>query len=160
MTTDDHGVYIVNNQKNVEPLNRQMPPFNENQISDAENLDRTMIYTAQLYALFSDIENGYVTKEEARECFLKSGLANFHSNLTSLGMPYEYFQKDTVVCLELDGIQISVGDTLYYKDSLNKLVGCKVVSIQQDKQFISTASTGKVGIKMNKKVQRNRELYK
>lgn len=159
-TTDVHGVYIVNNQKNVEPLCRQVPPFNENQISDAENQDRTMIYTTQLFALFSDIENGYVKKEEARECFLKSGLANFHSNLTSLGIPYDYFQKDTVVCLELDGVQISVGDTLYFKDSLNKLVGCKVESIQQDKQSISTATTGKVGIKMNIKVHRNRELYK
>ena len=159
-TTDVHGVYVVNNQKNVEPLSRQVPPFNDNQISDAVNQDRTMIYTAQLFALFSDIENGFVTKEEAREFFLKSGLANFHSNLTSLGMPYDYFQKDTVVCLELDGIQISVGDTLYFKDSLNKLVGCKVESIQQDKQSISTVTTGRVGIKLKTKVHRNRELYK
>lgn len=159
-TTDVHGVYVVNNQKNVEPLSRQVPPFNDNQISDAVNQDRTMIYTAQLFALFSDIENGFVTKEEARECFLKPGLANFHSNLTSLGVPYDYFQKDTVVCLELDGIQISVGDTLYFKDSLNKLVGCKVESIQQDKQSISTVTTGRVGIKLKTKVHRNRELYK
>ena len=159
-TTDVHGVYVVNNQKNVEPLSRQVPPFNDNQISDAVNQDRTMIYTAQLFALFSDIENGFVTKEEARECFLKPGLANFHSNLTSIGVPYDYFQKDTVVCLELDGIQISVGDTLYFKDSLNKLVGCKVESIQQDKQSISTVTTGRVGIKLKTKVHRNRELYK
>lgn len=159
-TTDVHGVYLVNNQKNVEPLSRQVPPFNDNQISDAENQDRTMIYTTQLFALFSDIENGYLTKEEARECFLRSGLANFHSNLTCLGMPYDYYQKDTVVCLELDGVQISVGDTLYFKDSLNKLVGCEVESIQQDKQSISTVTTGRVGIKLNTKVHRNRELYK
>ena len=100
-TTDVHGVYVVNNQKNVEPLSRQVPPFNDNQISDAVNQDRTMIYTAQLFALFSDIENGFVTKEEARECFLKPGLANFHSNLTSIGVPYDYFQK--VVCVDAYG---------------------------------------------------------
>lgn len=159
-TTDVHGVYVVNNQKNVEPLSRQIPPFNENQISDAENQDRTMIYTVQLFALYSDIENGYVTKEEARECFLKPGLANFHSKLIRLGVPYNYFQKDTVVCLELDGVQISVGDTLYFKDSLNKLVGCKVKSIEQDNQSFDTASTGKVGIKLNTRIPRNIELYK
>lgn len=159
-TTDVHGVYVVNNQKNVEPLSRQIPPFNDNQISDAVNQDRTMIYTAQLFALFSDVENGFVTKEEARECFLKPGLANFHCNLTCLGVPYDYFQKDTVACMELDGVQISVGDTLFFKDSLNKLVGCKVESIQQDKQSIDSATTGKVGIKLNTKVYRNRELYK
>jgi len=159
-TTDVHGVYVVNNQKNIEPLSRQMPPFNENQISDAESQERTMIYTAQLFALFSDIENGYVTKEEARDCFLKSGLANFHSSLTSLGLPYDYFQKDMVVCLKLDGVQISVGDTLYFKDSLNKLVGCKVESIQQDKQSVCSATKGEVGLKLNTKVHRKRELYK
>lgn len=159
-TTDVHGVYCVNNQKNVEPLSRQVPPFNEKQISDSEYQDRTMIYTAQLFSLYSDIENGYITKEEARECFLKPGLANFHSNLTCIGMPYDYFQKDTVVCIELAGVQLSVGDTLYFKDALNKLVGCKVESIQQDKQPISTATAGKVGIKLNAKVHRNRELFK
>lgn len=158
-TTDVHGVYVVNNQKNVEPLCRQVPPFNENQISDAENQDRTMIYTTQLFALFSDIENGYVTKEEARECFLKPGLADFHTGLTSLGVPYSYYQNDTVVCVELNGTQVSVGDVLYYKEGLNRLVGCKVINIQQNKQALETASTGKIGIKVEHKVLRNKEIW-
>jgi hypothetical protein len=61
--------------------------------------------------------------------------------------------------VELNDTQVSVGDVLYYKDELNRLVGCKVVGIQQDKQELETVSTGKIGIKIGHKVPRNRELW-
>jgi hypothetical protein len=158
-TTKVHGIYIVNNQKNVEPLKRNTPPFNDTQNKDAVDQSRTMIYSAQLFALYSDIENGYITKDFARNCFMQPGLADFHSCLTSLGTPYNYFQSDTVVCLELDGTKISVGYMLYFKDSLQRLVGCKVESLQQDKHSLTSATTGKVGIKVNHRVPRNKELF-
>lgn len=158
-TPDVHGVYVVNHRKNVEPLKRPTPPFNAQQIDDAKAQDRTLVYTMQLFSLYSDIENGYVTKEEARECFMKPGLADFHSGLTTLEIPYNYYQNDTVVCIELNGTQVSVGDVLYYKDDLNRLVGCKVIGIQQEKQALETASSGKIGIKVEHKVPRNRELW-
>lgn len=158
-TTDVHGVYVVNNQRNVEPLSRQVPPFNQTQISDAESQDRTMIYTAQLFALFSDIENGFVTKEEARECFLKSGLADFHSRFKSLGKPYNYFKNNTVVCLELNGDRIKLGDYLYYKDSLQRLVRLKVISIEQDNKSLDSVETGKTGIKVDAKVPKGAEIW-
>lgn len=159
-TTEVHGIYIVNNQKNVEPLKRTVPPFNNTQIKDAEDQGRTMVYTAQLFALYFDIEHGYITKEQARNCFMLPGLVDFHSSLTSLGVPYSYFHNDTVICLELNRVQISVGDKLFYKDEMNKLVGCQVKSIQQDKQSIESASSGKFGFEVDKKVPRNREIFK
>lgn len=159
-TTEVHGVYIVNNQKNVELLKRQSPPFNDIQQKDAVDQSRTMIYTAQLFALYSDIENGYILKEDARRCFLQPGLVDFHLGFTSIGVPYNYYQNDTVICLELKGNQITVGDVLYYKDKLNRLVGCTVESIEQDKQPVDEAFSGNVGIKVNVKVPRNRELFK
>lgn len=158
-TPDVHGVYVVNHRKNVEPLKRPIPPFNAQQIDDAKAQDRTLVYTMQLFSLYSDIENGYITKEEVRECFMKPGLADFHSVLTSLGIPYSYFQNDTVVCVELNDTQVSVGDILYYKDELNRLVGCKVVGIQQDKHALETTSSGKIGIKVEPQVPRNRVLW-
>lgn len=158
-TTDVHGVYIVNNQKNIEPLSRQVPPFNENQISDSENQDRTLIYTAQLFAVFSDIENGYITKEEVRECFLKPGLVDFHAGFESLGKPYDYFKDNTVICHNLMGNRISVGDTLYYKDPLQKLVGLKVLSIHQGKTSFDTVDEGKTGIMVDKIVPKGTEIF-
>lgn len=158
-TTEVHGVYVVNNQKNVEPLSRQVPPFNENQISDAQNQDRTLIYTAQLFALYSDVENGYLTKEEVRSCFLKPGVADFHTSLKSLGKPYKTFSKNSVICIELAGEKISVGDMLYYKDNLQRLVGIKVESIEQDNKPICQADNGKTGIKVSQKVPNNAVIY-
>lgn len=158
--TDVHGVYVVNNQKNVEPLKRQMPPFNKTQIKDAENQSRTLVYTAQLFALYSDIENGYITKEQARKDLLQVGMIDFHCNLTSLGTPYNYFQDDTVICLNIHNTQVSVGDMLYFKDALQRLVGVKVLSLQQTKQSFDAVVDGKTGIKVDKKVPRNKDIFK
>ena len=159
-TTDVHGVYVVNHQRNVEPLKRQMPPFNENQIKDAENQSRTLVYTAQLFALQSDIENGFITKEQAREDLLCVGMAQFHTHLKSLGIPYEYFKEDTVICIDLKNTQVGEGDTLYYEDSLHRLVGLKVESLQQEKQSVNAVTNGKTGIKVDRKVPRNREILR
>ena len=159
-TTDVHGVYVVNHQRNVEPRKRQLPPFNENQILDAVNQSRTLVYTTQLFALYSDIVNGYISKEQSRKALLQKGLANFHSYLKSIGVPYDYFQNDTVICLDLNNTQVSEGDTLYYKDSLHRLVGMKVLSLQQGKQSLNTCTNGKTGIKVDIKVPRNKELFR
>lgn len=157
-TSDIHGVYIVNNQKNVELAGRQVPPFNDNQVSDAENQDRTMIYTAQLFALFFDIENGYISREEARECFLTPGLANFHNRYKTLGTPYNYYQGNTVICLELNGDKVAEDGELYYEDSLQRLIELKVLSIQQNNISVSTAETGKTAIKVNQKVPKGIDI--
>ena len=156
--TKVHGIYIVNNQKNIEPLYRLVPPFNQTQIKDAENQSRTMIYTAQLYALFFDIERGYLTKEQVRRCFEEAGLANFHNSLESLGIPYKYYNNHTVLCIELNS-KISKGDSLFYKDPLNRLKRVEVESIQQDKQPLVWADSGKTAIKVNEQVPNNREIY-
>lgn len=136
-----------------------MPPFNDTQISDAVNQDRTMIYTAQLFALYSDIENGFITKEEARKCFLTPGLANFHSSLFSLGEPYKYFQGNTVICVELAVKKVSVGDTIFYKDKLQRLVGLKIETIEQNNQPVLFAESGKTAIKVYQKVPHGVEIF-
>lgn len=158
-TTYVHGIYVVNNQRNVEPLKRQTPPFNETQIKDAIDQSRTLVYTAQLFALHSDIENGYTTKEQARKDLLQPGLANFHSHLDSVGTPYEYYQGDTVLCIDLHS-KVSIGDKLYYKDTLHRLVGLNVISLQKEKHSFESVSEGKTGVKVDVKVPRNREIFK
>lgn len=157
-TADVHGIYIVNNQRNIEPLKRMIPPFNENQINDAKGESRSMVYTAQLFALYSDIKNGYLSKASARACFIRPGLVDFHAGLTPLGVPYNYFHDDTVLCLKLDGVVVSVGDMLYYRDQLNRLIGCRVESIEQNRQSLQSSATGRVGIKVDHRVPRNREI--
>lgn len=157
-TSDVHGIYIVNNQRNIEPLKRMIPPFNDNQINDAKGESRTIVYTAQLFALYSDIENGYISKESARNSLMQPGLVDFHVEFASLGLPYSLYHNNTVVCFELDGVQVSVGDILYYRDTLNRLVGCKVENIELNRQSIESSTIGRVGIKLDHRVPRNKEI--
>ena len=44
---DVFGLYIVNHQKHLPPLNRENPPFTENQIQDAINDERGLLTTWQ-----------------------------------------------------------------------------------------------------------------
>ena len=154
-----HGVYVVNNQRNVEPLKRQVPPFNETQIKDAENQERTMAYTAQFFALYSDIENGYVNKESVRESFLIPGMLDPHSDLISLGVPPKFFENRTVLCFHLKDTLIRKGDNVYYFDELQRMVGAEVLDIQIDRKSLQCATSGEVSIKVAKQFPKSEEVF-
>ncbi len=159
-TTEVHGVYFVNNERNVEPLKRTIPPFNSVQIEDAKNQSRTIIFSSQLFALYFDIENGFVSKEEARNCFLKEGLAEFHSGFVPIGTPYHYYQEGKIICLDLNGSSVCVNDLLYYYDDLHRLVSLKILEMQQDKVKVQEASMGKTSFNVGMPVPRNKTIYK
>lgn len=154
-----HGVYVVNNQRNIEPLQRDVPPFNETKIKDAEYEMRTMIYTAQLFALYSDIENGYVRKEYARGCFLKPGLFSVHDDLISLGVPPKFYSKRTVLCFHLKDVLIKKGDMVFYFDELQRMVGAKVLDIRIDGNSLESATSGEVSLKVSKAFPRSGEVF-
>ncbi len=155
---DVFALYIVNNERNIEPLKRTIPPFNDNQIQDAINDDRGLMYTWQLFNLYFNVKNGFITKEEARNRILQTGLVDFTPTLKELGKPYWFYQNHTIICVELQNNLIHVGDTLAYeKDGRYYLI--KITEIQQDKKPINEASDGKVGIKVNEKVPEIKTLY-
>lgn len=154
-----HGVYVVNNQRNIEPLQREVPPFNETKIKDAEYEMRTMAYTAQFFALYSDIENGYVRKEDVRDCFLKPGLLSVHNDLISLGVPPKFFRNRTVLCFHLKDILIKKGDMVFYFDELQRMVGAEVLDIRIDEKSIDRATSGEVSIEVSKAFPRSGEVF-
>ena len=150
---------MVNNQRNIEPLKRTVPPFNETQISDAENQSRTMGYTAQLYALYSDIENGYLSKEYVRDCFLNPGLLTFHNNLVSLGVPPKFYANRTVLCFHLKDTLIQKGENVYYFDELQRMIGAEVIDVQIDGKSLESVTSGEVSIKVSKVFPRSGEVF-
>ena len=155
---DVYGLYIVNNERSIEPLKRTIPPFNDTQIKDAKNDKRGLVYTWQLFNLFFNIENGLLTKEEARGRFLMTGLVDFTPQFVKLGKPYAFYQNRTVVCVELFNVQLSNKDVLAYEyNGQYKLL--QIEEIQQDKSVIYQVSNGKVGIKVNKSVPKISMLY-
>ncbi len=154
-----HGVYVVNNQKNIEPLKRTWPPFNKTQLTDAQDESRTMIFTSQLFSLYSDIENGYVTKESVRAHFLKSGLANFHDEFISLGVPPKFYKDRTVLCFHLKDKHIIKGDMVYFFDELHRLVGATVLDIHIDGQSLDETSEGEVSVEVSLQFPRGGEVF-
>lgn len=153
-----HALYIVNNERGKEALKRQIPPFTETQIKDAEFAHRAMAYTYQLFNLYFEIESGIISKEEARNALFQNGLVDFRSNFKSIGKPYDYFKNNKVACVELHDTILSVGDKVYFEDDRMRLNVVEIVNIQVDRQNTQTAKDGKVGIEFNMKIPKGAVL--
>ena len=153
-----HSLYIVNNERGKEPLKRQMPPFTETQIKDAEFSHRAMAYTYQLFNLYFEIETGIISKEEARNALFQNGLVDFRSNFKSIGKPYDYFKNNKVACIELHDTILSVGDKVYFEDDRKRLNVVEIVNIQVDRQNKQVVKDGKVGIEFNMKIPKGAVL--
>lgn len=153
-----HALYIVNNERGKEPLKRQIPPFTETQIKDAEFAHRAMAYTYQLFNLYFEIESGIISKEEARNALFQNGLVDFRSNFKSIGKPYDYFKNNKVACVELHDIILSVGDKVYFEDDRKRLNVVEVVNIQVDRKNKQTVKDGKVGIEFTMKIPKGAVL--
>lgn len=153
-----YALYIVNNERGKEPLKRQMPPFTETQIKDAEFAHRAMAYTYQLFNLYFEIETGIISKEEARNALFQNGLVDFRSNFKSIGKPYDYFKNNKVACIELHDTILSVGDKVYFEDDRKRLNVVEIVNIQVDRQNKQTVKDGKVGIEFNMKIPKGAVL--
>lgn len=156
---DVYALYIVNNERNVEPLKRTLPPFNQNQINDAKNDKRGMIYTWQLFNLYFNIEEGFITKDEVRNRLLEIGLIDLSPTLIDIGEPYKYYQNNTVACVELNDTEISCGDILAYERD-GRYYKVKILEIQMDNKSVERVSNGRVGIKFNVSLPNGIRLYK
>lgn len=153
-----YALYIVNNERGKEPLKRQMPPFTETQIKDAEFAHRAMAYTYQLFNLYFEIETGIISKEEARNALFQNGLVDFRSNFKSIGKPYDYFKNNKVACIELHDTILSVGDKVYFEDDRKRLNVVEIVNIQVDRQNKQVVKDGKVGIEFTMKIPKGAVL--
>ena len=155
---DVKGLFIVNNELCIEPLKRTLPPFNKTQIQDAINDERGLVYTWQLFNLYYDIENGFISKDEARKRLLLSGLINFTPNLQSLGTPYNILKDGIVICVELNGQQIVKGGSVAFKNN-GRYEKRTIINIQQNHINVENCNKGNVGIEVDKAVPIIKELY-
>ena len=154
---DVHGLYIANNELHKEPIKRTIPPFNKDQINDAIDDNRGLAYTWQFFNLFFAIEEGVISKEEARTKLLSDGLIVFAPSVKEVGIPYKYFNQNTVACVEIGDTVISVGDYFYYEDN-ERWHKVKVLSIQSEGKEVNEAKNGKFGFGLEKRVPNNATL--
>jgi len=155
---DVHGLYIVNHQRNIDPERRLNPPFNHQQVKDAENDERGLCYTWRLFNLYFEIEEGIISKEDARKSFFNSGLIDFNPQVIEIGIPHNYFNQHTVVCIVINDQCIRIGDFFYYIDGM-RWKKVKIVSIQQDKKNVDFATNGSYGFGLEYRIPNCKALY-
>ena len=148
-STSISGLYIVNHQRQRPPLERDNPPFKPHQVKDATYMERGMLSTWQLFNLYFDIQNNLISKQAAREGFLKSGLVEFdYDKIISIGTIAKYYKDHNVYSIELTGEIFTKNDILCFYDG-HRYRTCNIDSMQQDKKPVDSASEGRVGIKFS-----------
>lgn len=155
------GVYVVNHQRHLPPLERKNPPFTDHQMSDAKYDQRGLMTTWQLFNLYFLIEKGILNKKQAREAFFTNGYIDFiPKSYISLGKPNEYFKNNTIVIITLpDQLTITEGEELFltHHDSYKKV---KIESLQYKDQKVVSATGIEVGIQFEYAIAKGTALYK
>lgn len=157
---DVYALYIVNHQRYLPPLKRQNPPFTENQRQDAINDERGLLATWQLFNLYFEIENGIISKEEARKLILKFGLIDFRPiGLTYVYEPIEIFNEGKVCIVNIDGIELKLNDEILIEKN-GKFEKALITGIQENGKSINQASKGEIGLKLSSKIAKKSILWK
>ena len=152
-------IYIVNHQRYINPKSRENPPFSRDQIDYAENDERGLLTTWQLYQQYKLIEEGIFTKEETRLSMKKTGLITLLPvNFCYIGQIKEYFRKPKAGILNINGIEIKVGDEIWARKDERWLKG-KVHSIQVDGNNVDKAASGEIGVVLDVELNIGFELY-
>ena len=156
---DVFALYVVNHQRYLPPDGRKNPPFTEHQITDALSDERGLMTTYELFKLYFNIENGYVTKEDARLSLLNYGLVKFDpSKAICLGCALEIHHKGHVVVLTLDNLLIKKGQSIIVCNN-KAWFTTEILEIQLDGKSIESACNGEIGLKLSHAVSRTDELW-
>ena len=156
---DVHALYIVNHQRGIEPTKRINPPFSPRQITDAEDDQRGLLSTWQLYNIFKAIEMGVISKRQVREDLLQFGLVTFHPDqVQPLNTPYNEWLNGMVLGIDVS-TPIAVGDKLFVERD-----GCwhvtEITSIEQEGKRCQSVTSGKTGVGISHKLPNGKLFVK
>ena len=156
---DIFALYLVNHQRYLPPEERTNPPFNDTQIQDAENDERGLLSTYDLFKLYFNITNGFISKEDAREALLQCGLVKFNpSKAIFIAKPSEIHHNGYVAIFKIDNVMLSVGMDIIINDN-GFYRSNKILEIKIDNNSVESANTGEIGIKLSEKVANIVELW-
>jgi len=157
---DVFALYIVNHQRYLPPIKRQNPPFMEHQIQDAKNDERGLLTTYQLFNLFFDIENGVITKEEARKSFLEFGFIDFRpKNLIYVFKPTEIFKDGEVCIVNIENISLQLNEELLIEKN-GRFKRVKILEIQENGKSVDQGSNGEFGLELSSKIRKKSVIWK
>lgn len=156
---DVFALYLVNHQRYLPPHARKNPPFTEQQIADAESEERGLLTTYELFKLYFNIEEGFVTKEDARAALLQYGLVQFQpSNAHFIGIPLEIHHQGTVAILQISNILLYKGAIIIVGNN-GAYYRAEILEIQEDDKTVESASNGEIGVKLSRSILKTSELW-
>jgi hypothetical protein len=157
---DVYALYLVNHQRYLPPQKRQNPPFTIQQILDAKNDERGLLTTWQLFTLYSDIENGICTINDAKKSILEYGLVDFKpKDLIYIYEPTEFFKSGNICIVKIADILLNINDELFVEKN-GKFQKALILDIQINGESVSKASSGELGLRFDKKIMKNSILWK
>jgi len=140
------ALYCVNHQRFLPPESRQNPPFNSTQIQDAINEERGLITTYELFKLYFNISNGFISKEDARKAMFQTGLVRFcPSGAQELPGPIEIHHNGFVLVFRADNIELQVG-LVVILDNSGYYSSATIQEIQVNGTVVESVQSGVVGI--------------
>ncbi len=156
---DVFALYIVNHQRFLPPTERKNPPFNEQQISDAEADERGLLSTYEIFKLYSKIEEGFVTKEDARYSLLNYGLVRFKpSKSILLGCPLETHRKGQVIILDIIDLTLNKGALIIVCND-EAWFRAEILEIQLNGKEVESVSEGEIGVRLSCSVLKTSVLW-
>lgn len=148
--TDIKGLVIVNHQKNLPPLRRDINPFTNQQIKDAEHNEFGLLSTWDLFLLIKGMLKNDWEKDLIKSKLYQLGLINKISlHYDYIGHIENYWENHSVVGIRLEKDKIKKYDTISFvldSDYMEQ----KVESLQVEKVDREEAIVGELaGIKTN-----------
>lgn len=157
---DVFALYIVNHQRYLPPKKRKNPPFTKQQIQDAKNDERGLLTTWQLFNLFFHIENGIISKEEAKKSLLEFGYVNFRPrNLLYVFKATEIFKDGKVCIVNIKNILLQKNEELLFEKN-GKFEKVNILDIQENGKSVDQSSCGELGLRLSSKIKKNSIIWK
>lgn len=160
---DIHGMFIVNHQRNIEPLERE-DPFTQPQIDDSRNSHYSLLSTWTLFKAFLAFERGELTFEDIDYCMRKPGLIEFlPKNWEEIGEVERVFPQQSVIGVKIDKNKLKVEDYIGYIHN-DKYIIKKIKSIKIEGNEVNEGYPNQdIGIKIDESVDnsfKKKVIYK
>jgi hypothetical protein len=156
---DVFALYIVNHQRYLPPIERRNPPFSDQQITDAKSDERGLLTTYEIFKLYFNIENGFITKEDARLSLLNYGLVQFKPSKSDfLGHPLEVHHNGQVIILNIANITLNKGASIIVCNN-EAWFRSEILEIKLNDEAVESVSEGEIGVKLSHSVLKTSELW-
>ena len=149
-TTDIRGLSIINHQRNLPPLNRELNPFSKDVLMNAAESESGfgLLTTWNLYKLVRNYLNLGWTHEQVRGLFNTNGyIEPIPTHYHLIGVVHGFIEKLSVVGIELNQGELNLGETIAFELEIEFEVQ-EVESLEINNQSVNLAELGKIaGIK-------------